>query len=108
MEEAYKEKLFELISNNVGEMKWVRDESSGYTDYECEFDGGLKLRLVSNREGKYLQIYRSLTDYRIYDAKDYHKVNDMLEIVHNQWKNKRDEEFFKKAYTKLNSIIGKV
>lgn len=107
MEETYKEKLFELISDNIGAMKWVQDDSSHYTDYECEFNDELKLRLVSDRGEKYLQIFRSLTDYRVYNAKDYPKVNDMLESVNNQEKNKRDEEFFKKAYTKLNSIIGK-
>lgn len=105
-EKSYKDKVFDLICSNAEKLKWVRDESSSYSDYECEIEeNGLTLRAVSNREGEYIQILRSCTDYRIYDAKDYPKVIDILQVAHKQWNDKRDEEFFKGVYKRLSKAL---
>lgn len=104
-EKSYKDKVFEWVCSNAENLRWVRDESSTYSDYECKIEDGLTLRVVSNREGQYLQILQSCSNYRIYDAKDYPKVGDILQIARRQWCDERDEEFFKGIYEKLDKAI---
>lgn len=104
-EKSYKDKVFEWVCSNAENLRWVRDESSNYLDCECKIEDGLTLRVVSSREGQYLQILQSCSNYRIYDAKDYPKVSDILQIAYRQWSNERDEEFFKGIYERLDKAI---
>lgn len=103
-EKSYKENVFEWICSNAEKLRWVRDESSNYSDYECRIEDGLTLRVVSSQERQYLQVLRSYSDFRIYDAKDYPKINDILQIAYKQWcveRDKRDEKFFEDIFNRL-------
>lgn len=104
-EKSYKDKVFEWVCSNAEKLRWVRDESSTYSDYECRIEDGLTLRVVSNREGQYLQVLRSYSDFRIYDAKDYPKVSDILQIAYRQWSDERDEEFFEEIFKRLGKAF---
>ena len=104
-EKSYKDKVFEWVCSNAEKLRWVRDESSTYSDYECRMEDGLTLRVVSNREGQYLQILQSCSNYRIYDAKDYPKVSDILQIAYRQWSDERDEEFFEEIFKRLGKAF---
>ena len=104
-EKSYKDKVFEWVCSNAENLRWVRDEGSTYSDYECKMEDGLTLRVVSNREGQYLQILKSCSDYRIFDAKDYPKVGDILQIARRQWSDERDEEFFEDIFKRLDKAI---
>lgn len=105
MDKTYKDRLFELIYVCRKILIWKRDERSNYTDYECEI-GGLKLRVVS-AESEYLQVVSNCTDYRFYDAKDYPRVREILEVAHEQWIAQKDDIFFKDAFGKLIDALGK-
>ena len=103
-EKSYKENVFEWVCSNAEKLKWVRDESSNYSDYECRIEDGLTLRVVSSQGGQYLQVLRSYSDFRIYDAKDYPKINDILQIAYKQWcveRDKHDEKFFEDIFKRL-------
>ena len=104
-EKSYKDKVFEWVCSNAEKLRWVRDENSNYLDCECKIEDGLTLRVVSNREGQYLQILQSCSNYRIYDAKDYPKVSDILQIAYRQWSNERDEEFFEGIFKRLDKAF---
>lgn len=105
MDKTYKDRLFELIYVYRKILIWKRDEKSNYTDYECEI-GGLTLRVVS-AEYEYLQVVSNCTDYRCYDAKDYPRVREILEVAHEQWVAQKDDIFFKDAFVKLSYALGK-
>lgn len=51
-EKSYKDKVLEWVCSNTEKLRWMRDESSTYSDYECRMEDGLTLRVVSNREGE--------------------------------------------------------
>ena len=104
-EKSYKENVFEWVCSNAEKLKWVRDESSNYSDYECRIEDGLTLRVVSSQGGQYLQVLRSYSDFRIYDAKDYPKVSDILHIAYRQWSDERDEEFFEDIFKRLDKAF---
>ena len=104
-EKSYKDKVFEWVCSNAEKLRWVRDENSNYLDCECKIEDGLTLRVVSSQENQYLQVLRSYSDFRIYDAKDYPKVSDILQIARRQWCDERDEEFFKGIYERLDKAI---
>ncbi len=78
---SYKENVLEWVCSNAEKLRWVRDESSNYLDCECKIEDGLTLRVVSSQERQYLQVLRSYRDFRIYDAKDYPKINDILQKI---------------------------
>ena len=101
MSESYKDRFFNLVCENVKELKWVRDDNSSYQDYECKVGEYLKLRLVSTNDGKYLQVLRGAADYKIYDETEYPKVSLLLEVVRKQLECEREEEFFKNALNKF-------
>ena len=52
--------MFEWVCSNAEKLKWVRDESSNYSDYECRIEDGLTLRVVSSQGGQYLQVLRKV------------------------------------------------
>ena len=104
-EKSYEDKVFEWVCSNAENLRWVRDESSTYSDYECRMEDGLILRVVSNREGQYLQILQSYSDYRIYDVKDYPKVSDILHIAYRQWSDEHDEKFFEDVFKRLDKAF---
>lgn len=102
---SYKENVFEWVCSNAEKLRWVRDENSNYLDCECKIEDGLTLRVVSNREGQYLQILQSCSNYRIYDTKDYPKVSDILHIAYRQWSDERDDEFFEDIFKRLDKAF---
>ena len=107
-EKSYKDKVLEWVCSNAEKLRWVRDESSTYSDYECRIEDGLTLRVVSSQERQYLQVLRSYSDFRIYDAKDYPEINDILQIAYKQWcveRDKRDEKFFEDIFKRLDKAL---
>lgn len=105
---SYKENVLEWVCSNAEKLRWVRDESSTYSDYECKIEDGLTLRVVSSQENQYLQVLRSYRDFRIYDAKDYPEINDILQIAYKQWcveRDKRDEKFFEDIFKRLDKAL---
>lgn len=107
-EKSYKDKVLEWVCSNAEKLRWVRDESSNYSDYECKIEDGLTLRVVSSQESQYLQVLRSYSDFRIYDAKDYPEINDILQIAYKQWcveRDKRDEKFFEDIFKRLGKAL---
>ena len=107
-EKSYKDKVFEWVCSNAEKLRWVRDENSNYLDCECRIEDGLTLRVVSSQGSQYLQVLRSYSDFRIYDAKDYPKVSDILQIAYKQWcveRDKRDEKFFEGIFKRLGKAF---
>ncbi len=107
-EKSYKDKVLEWVCSNAEKLRWVRDESSNYLDCECRIEDGLTLRVVSSQESQYLQVLRSYRDFRIYDAKDYPEINDILQIAYKQWcveRDKRDEKFFEDIFKRLDKTL---
>ena len=107
-EKSYKDKVFEWVCSNAENLRWVRDENSNYLDCECKIEDGLTLRVVSSQESQYLQVLRSYRDFRIYDAKDYPEINDILQIAYKQWcveRDKRDEKFFEDIFKRLDKAL---
>ena len=98
---TYKEKVLEFIVENVNRFNWVQDKQSNYTDYEAELKSGITLRVVSNWEGKYLQILKSCTDYQCYNGSEYPEVENILDAIIEQETNKKRENFFESVYEKL-------
>lgn len=107
-EKSYKDKVLEWVCSNAEKLKWVRDESSNCLDCECKIEDGLTLRVVSSQESQYLQVLRSYRDFRIYDAKDYPEINDILQIAYKQWcveRDKHDEKFFEDIFKRLGKAV---
>lgn len=96
-----KTKVLEFIVENVNRFNWVQDKQSNYTDYEAELKSGIILRVVSNWEGKYLQILKSCTDYQCYNASEYPEVKNILDAIIEHEKNNECENFFESVYNKL-------
>ena len=104
MEKSYKDKVFDVIYENRDNLAWVRDESVKYSDYECNI-GDLKLRVVSCKNEKYLQVLQSLTNYSSYNVEEYPKVSEILDSCYKQWQAKVEDAFFKDVFYKLCASI---
>lgn len=98
---TYKANVLEFIVENVHRFNWVQDKQSNYTDYEAELKSSITLRVVSNREGKYLQILKTCSDYQCYNANEYRDVEKILDAILEEEKRKRCETFFENVYEKF-------
>lgn len=97
----YKNKVLEFIVTNCDRFDWQQDKSSNYTDFEAKLKSGITLRVVSNKEGVYLQILKSCTNYECYDAEQYRDVEKILDSIRAKMRQKKEDEFFESVYNKL-------